>query len=79
MFNGKYKAITLAQTADYLDGKYAYPSSGEVIDTRTRKTITFLTDENNNAVGSEKMIEVFMANNKATSIADQFGVGRVVK
>lgn len=26
MFNGKYKAITLAQTADYLDGKYAYPT-----------------------------------------------------
>jgi DNA-binding beta-propeller fold protein YncE len=61
------------------DGKYAYPSSGEVIDTKTRKTLTFLTDENNNAVGSEKMIEVFMANNKATSIADQFGVGRIVK
>lgn len=26
MFNGKYKAITLAQTANYLDGKYAYPA-----------------------------------------------------
>lgn len=61
------------------DGKYAYPSSGEVIDVKTRKIISYLTDENNNAVGSEKMIEVDMANNKATAIADQFGLGRVVK
>jgi len=61
------------------DGKYAYPSSGEVIDVKTRKIIANLTDENNNAVGSEKLIEVDMANNKATAIADQFGLGRVVK
>lgn len=26
MFNGKYKAITLKQTGDFLDGKYEYPT-----------------------------------------------------
>jgi DNA-binding beta-propeller fold protein YncE len=60
-----------------LDGKYAYPSSGEVIDVKTRKIITTLHDEFNNNVGSEKLLEVDMANNKAIRAGDQFGLGRV--
>lgn len=59
-----------------LDGKYAYPSSGEVIDVKTRKIITTLHDEFNNSVASEKMLEVQIANGKAVRIADQFGIGR---
>ena len=59
-----------------LDGKYAYPSSGEVIDVKTRKILYTLQDENYNSVASEKMLEVQMSGGKAVRIADQFGLGR---
>ena len=58
------------------DGKYAYPSSGEVIEVKTRKTITTLQDEFNNNVSSEKMIECRLRGNKLVSAGDQFGIGR---
>lgn len=60
-----------------LDGKYAYPSSGEVIDVKTRKILMTLQDENYNNVASEKMIEIHFQGKKATAIGDQFGIGRV--
>lgn len=59
-----------------LDGKYAYPSSGEVIDVKTRKVLTVLQDESHNNVSSEKMIEIHFAGNQAVEIGDQFGIGR---
>jgi hypothetical protein len=59
-----------------LDGKYAYPSSGEVIDVKTRKVLSTLKDEFNNSVGSEKMLEVDFENGKAIKAGDQFGIGR---
>ena len=59
-----------------LDGKYAYPSSGEVIDVKTRKILYTLEDENHNSVASEKMMEIQMSGGKAVRIADQFGLGR---
>ena len=62
-----------------LDGKYAYPSSGEVIDVKTRKILMTLEDENHNAVSSEKMVEIHMSGKKAVKIGDQFGMGRVAK
>jgi len=37
-----------------LDGKYAYPSTGDVIDVATRKILTGLTDEKGTPVHSEK-------------------------
>lgn len=60
-----------------VDGKYAYPSSGEVIDVKTRKIITSLTDEFNNSVASEKMTEVEFKGNRVVKAGDQFGIGRV--
>ena len=60
-----------------LDGKYAYPSSGEVIDVKTRKVLLTLKDEFYNNVGSEKMTEVDFVNGKAVRAGDQFGIGRV--
>jgi hypothetical protein len=60
-----------------LDGKYAYASSGEVIDVKTRKILVTLQDEHYNNVASEKMMEVQMNGSKAVRIGDQFGVGRV--
>jgi hypothetical protein len=37
-----------------MDGQYAYPSTGDVIDVKTRKIITQLTDEQKRHVESEK-------------------------
>jgi hypothetical protein len=62
-----------------LDGRYAYPSSGEVIDVKTRKILLTLQDEHHNSVASEKMMELQMQGNKVVRVADQFGIGRVTK
>ena len=58
-----------------MDGKYAYPSSGEVIDARTRKILLSLKDEFNNSVASEKMVEVQFNGNRAVRAGNQFGIG----
>lgn len=60
-----------------VDGKYAYASSGEVIDVKTRKILLTLIDEFNNSVGSEKMLEIQFDGNKPVKAADQFGLGYV--
>lgn len=60
-----------------LDGKYAYPSTGDIIETASRKIITGLTDENGLAVQSEKMLEIDFRDGKPIRNGDQFGVGRV--
>lgn len=62
-----------------IDGKYVYPSSGEVIDAKTRKIITTLSDEFFNNVASEKMVEIDFKDNKAVKAGDQFGIGRLRK
>ena len=60
-----------------LDGKFAYPSTGEVIDTATKKIVAALTDEEGREVHSEKMVEIHFAAGKPVASGDQFGVGRV--
>ncbi len=60
-----------------VDGKYAYPSSGEVIDVKNRKVIMNLKDEFNNNVASEKLLEIDFAGKKAVHAGDQFAIGRV--
>lgn len=60
-----------------MDGQYAYPSSGEVIHTKTRKTLYLLQDEQYNTVSSEKMVEIFMKDGRVSRAGDQFGLGRV--
>jgi DNA-binding beta-propeller fold protein YncE len=62
-----------------LDGKFAYPSTGEVIDTATKKTVALLTDEKGREVHSEKMVEIHFAGGKPVANGDQFGVGRLTK
>ena len=59
-----------------LDGRHAYPSTGEVIDTKTRQIVATLTDEEGRAVQSEKVVEVVFADGKAIRAGDQFGIGR---
>jgi len=60
-----------------IDGRYAYPSSGEVIEAKTRKILTVLQDEFHNNVASEKMLEIDFEGNKPVKAGDQFGIGRV--
>jgi DNA-binding beta-propeller fold protein YncE len=60
-----------------VDGKYVYPSSGEVIEAKTRKIVTRLQDEFHNNVASEKMVEIDLAGNKAVKAGNQFGIGGV--
>ena len=59
-----------------IDGRYAYPSSGEVIEVATHKILTTLEDEQGRHVGSEKMLEIDFANGEPIRTGDQFGLGR---
>lgn len=59
-----------------IDGKYAYPSSGEVVDVVTHKVIATLEDEQGRHVASEKMLEIDFRNGKPFQRGDQFGLGR---
>jgi DNA-binding beta-propeller fold protein YncE/lysophospholipase L1-like esterase len=61
-----------------LDGKLAYPSTGEVIDTASKKIVAALADENGREVHSEKMVEIHFRDGQPVANGDQFGVGRVV-
>lgn len=60
-----------------IDGKLAWPSSGEVIDVATRQTIATLEDEVGRHVGSEKLLEIDFTSGKVTAAGNQFGVGGV--
>jgi hypothetical protein len=59
-----------------LDGRHAFPSTGEIIDTATRRIVATLTDETGRAVQSEKLVEVVFAGGRPVRTGDQFGIGR---
>jgi YVTN family beta-propeller protein len=60
-----------------IDGKYAYPSTGEVIETSSRRIVTQLRDETGREVQSEKLLEIdFDGSGKPVAAGNQFGVGR---
>jgi DNA-binding beta-propeller fold protein YncE len=61
------------------DGRYAYPSTGDVIDTKTRRIVTGLKDEKGVDVQSEKLLEIDFIGAKPVRAGDQFGLGRVSK
>jgi hypothetical protein len=61
------------------DGAFAYPSSGDVIDVKTRQIVAQLTDEAGRAVGSEKLLEIDWRDNTPVRAGNQFGVGRVTE
>ena len=60
-----------------LDGKICWPSTGDVIDVKTRKIVMTLTDEKGRMVMSEKLLEVDFAGDKVRAVGDQFGKGYV--
>jgi hypothetical protein len=61
-----------------IDGRYAYPSTGEVIDPKSHKILMTLKDEHGQAVQSEKLLEIDFNGSKCVATGDQFGLGRVV-
>jgi len=60
-----------------IDGRYAYPSTGEVINVATREIINALTDELGTAVHSEKMLEIDFEGQRSVLAGCQFGLGAV--
>jgi hypothetical protein len=60
-----------------LDGKYAYPSTGDVIEVATRKIVAGLKDENGIDVQSEKLLEIDFKDEQPVRAGDQFGLGRL--
>ena len=59
------------------DGRYAYPSSGEVIEVATHRIVGALKDEHGDHVESEKMLQIDFAQGQPVRNGDQFGIGRV--
>jgi DNA-binding beta-propeller fold protein YncE len=59
-----------------LDGRYAYPSTGEVIDTGSRQILARLADEEGRPVQSEKLLEIVTVDGVPVRAGDQFGLGR---
>ena len=51
-------------------------STGEVIDVKTKKIVTALSDETGRQVHSEKLLEIVYVNGKPVRTGDQFGLGR---
>lgn len=60
-----------------LDGQYAYPSTGDVIDVKARRIVCGLTDEEGREVQSEKMLEIEFRDGRPTRAGSQFGLGYV--
>jgi hypothetical protein len=60
-----------------IGGKLAYPSTGEVFDTATKKIVATLADEQGREVHSEKMVEIHFRGRVPVANGDQFGVGAV--
>jgi DNA-binding beta-propeller fold protein YncE len=60
------------------DGRFAYPSTGEIIDAKSRRIVARLTDETGRPIHSEKMMEIDFSGGKPVATGDQFGLGRVV-
>jgi hypothetical protein len=59
-----------------IDGRIAYPSTGDVIDVATRRIVNTLTDENGSAVQSEKMLEIDFRGREPIRNGNQFGIGQ---
>jgi hypothetical protein len=60
-----------------LDGRYAYPDTLEVIDTKTKEVVAQLSDENGKPLASSKFVEVHRKGGKVVAMGEQFGNGYV--
>jgi hypothetical protein len=59
-----------------IDGKHAWPSTGEVFETKSKKLIASLKDEEGRDIGSEKLLEVVIDGSKIARTGDQFAIGQ---
>lgn len=62
-----------------IDGRFAYPDSGDVFDSRSHKVVAHLIDQpegQGKRVSSSKMIEVHVRGGSVVQVGDQFGLGR---
>ena len=62
-----------------MDGRFAYSSTGEIIDAATKKVVAALKDETGREVQSEKLLDLAIANGKVIRAGSQFGVGMKAK
>ena len=59
-----------------IDGTLAYPSTGDVINVKSKQIVATLQDENGANAESEKMLEIDFAGAKPVRAGDQFGKGQ---
>jgi DNA-binding beta-propeller fold protein YncE len=59
-----------------IDGRLAYPSTGDCIDVHTKQIVATLQDENGDNAESEKMLEIDFSGGKPAVAGDQFGKGK---
>jgi DNA-binding beta-propeller fold protein YncE len=59
-----------------IDGRYAYPSTADIIETKTRKIIGVLKDEHGQRAMSEKLLQVKLRDGSVTEMGNQFAIGR---
>jgi DNA-binding beta-propeller fold protein YncE len=55
-----------------LDGKYAYASSGDIIDVKTHKIVGQMKDEYGRTMYSEKLLDITFNNGHAQRVSNQF-------
>jgi DNA-binding beta-propeller fold protein YncE len=61
-----------------IDGKYAYPSTGDVIDQESKKVVATLEDERGLFVHSERMLEIQFTGRDPIKYGDQSATGRKI-
>src|SRR6266550_5560799 len=59
-----------------LNGQYAYLSSGDVVEVKTKKIVAQMKDEYGKPMHSEKYLEMAFTNGKLVRTVSQFGEGR---
>jgi DNA-binding beta-propeller fold protein YncE len=59
-----------------LDGRFAYSSTGEIIEVATKRIVASLKDETGRQVQSEKVLDLIIANGKVDRAGNQFGMGK---
>jgi DNA-binding beta-propeller fold protein YncE len=58
-----------------IDGQYAFLSSGDVVDVKTKKIVGQMKDEYGKQMHSEKLLEMRFSNGKLVRTVSQFGEG----
>ncbi len=59
-----------------IDSRYVFPSTGEVIERKTRKIVNGLRDETGTQVQSEKLVEIDVDHGRPVRAGNQFGIGQ---